>query len=81
MDVTEQDRMNLGLEKVNTTRRRSSVKIAESVEEAMLGEAAQHLGRNVTSVRRIIILDRCAETSKYKKWRELLHQQIISLDL
>ena len=46
----------------------SPVKLAESVEEAMRGEAFQHLGRNFTSVKRIIIiLERCAETSKYKK--------------
>ena len=81
VDITELELMNLDLQEANITRRRSPIKVAVSLEEAMHGEAVQHLGRNGTSVRRKIILERCAETSKYKKQRELLHQQTISLDL
>ena len=65
--MTELELMNLDLVRANTTKRGSPVNVAESVEEAMRGEAVQHLGRKVTSVSRIILLERCAETNKYKK--------------
>ena len=46
----------IGRNRTRTKESRSSegspVKVAESVEEAMRGEAFQHLGRNVTSVKR-----------------------------